>query len=105
VQEAIVYCESNPPELAEDYAREEAVMQATGMNDPSYDGRPKVLRACEFFVPRSDLANSNAVWRRQCGSGYRCNARMGRDGIRGSKRSPRRSADTADRCRQALPVV
>jgi hypothetical protein len=43
VQEAIAYCESNPPELAEDYAREEAVMEATGMNDPAYDGRPKVL--------------------------------------------------------------
>lgn len=43
VQEAIAYCESNPPELAEDYAREEAVMQATGMNDSRYDGRPTVL--------------------------------------------------------------
>jgi uncharacterized protein (DUF433 family) len=43
VQEAIAYCESNPPELAEDYAREEAVMEATGMNDPNYDGRPRVL--------------------------------------------------------------
>jgi uncharacterized protein (DUF433 family) len=39
VQEAIVYCASNPPELAENHAREEAVMEATGMNDPSYDGR------------------------------------------------------------------
>ena len=35
VEEAIAYCESNPPELAEDYAREEAVIEATGMNDPS----------------------------------------------------------------------
>src|SRR5260370_39560117 len=43
VHEAIAYCESNPPELAEDYAREEAVMEATGMKDPNYDGRPKVL--------------------------------------------------------------
>ena len=34
--EAIVYCESNPPELSEDYAREEALMEATGMNDPDY---------------------------------------------------------------------
>ena len=48
VQEAIAYCESNPPELAEDYAREEAVMEATGMNDPSYDGRPKVLTPQEM---------------------------------------------------------
>ena len=43
VREAIAYCESNPPELAEDYAREEARMEATGMNDPNYDGRPKLL--------------------------------------------------------------
>jgi uncharacterized protein (DUF433 family) len=48
VQEAIGYCESNPPELAEDYAREEAVMEATGMNDPAYDGRPKVLTPQEM---------------------------------------------------------
>jgi uncharacterized protein (DUF433 family) len=48
VREAITYCESNPPELAEDYAREEAVIQATGMNDPSYDGRPKVLAPQEM---------------------------------------------------------
>ena len=48
VQEAIAYCESNPPELAEDYAREEAVMRATGMSDPSYDGRPKVLTPQEM---------------------------------------------------------
>lgn len=48
VQEAIAYCESNPPELAEDYAREEAVMEATGMNDPSYDGQPKVLTPQEM---------------------------------------------------------
>jgi uncharacterized protein (DUF433 family) len=48
VKEAIAYCESNPPEIAEDYAREEALMEATGMNDPNYDGRPKLLTAQEF---------------------------------------------------------
>jgi len=48
VQEAIAYCESNPPELAEDYAREQAVMQATGMSDPNYDGRPRLLTAKEM---------------------------------------------------------
>jgi uncharacterized protein (DUF433 family) len=48
VQEAIAYCESNPADLAEDYAREEAVMEATGMNDPRYDGRPKVLTPQEM---------------------------------------------------------
>lgn len=48
VQEAIAYCESNPPELAEDYAQEQALMQATGMNEPCYDGRPKLLTAQEM---------------------------------------------------------
>src|SRR5207248_8115719 len=48
VKEAIAYCESNPPELAQDYAREEALMEATGMNDPNYDGRPKVLTPQEM---------------------------------------------------------
>src|SRR5258708_25010806 len=43
VQEAIAYCESNPPEIASDYAAEEALMEATGMNEPNYDGRPKLL--------------------------------------------------------------
>ena len=36
VEEAIRYCESNPPELQEDYQREEALLTATGMNDPGY---------------------------------------------------------------------
>jgi uncharacterized protein (DUF433 family) len=48
VLEAIAYCESNPPEIAQDYAREEARMEATGMNDPNYDGRPKLLTAQEI---------------------------------------------------------
>jgi len=40
VQEAIAYCESNPPELQEDYAREEALLEASGMNDPQYKYHP-----------------------------------------------------------------
>ena len=40
VQEAIAYCESKPPELAEDYAREEAVSEAAGMNEPGYKYHP-----------------------------------------------------------------
>ena len=45
VREAIAYCESNPPELARDHARDEALMEATGMNDPDYKyhPQPKVL--------------------------------------------------------------
>lgn len=45
VQEAIAYIESNPPEVAADRAAEEALMEATGMNDPNYKYHPspKVL--------------------------------------------------------------
>lgn len=50
VKEAIAYCESNPPELLEDYRREEALMEASGMNDPNYKyhGKPKLLTAQEM---------------------------------------------------------
>ena len=45
VREAIAYCESNPPEIAEDHRKEELVMEATGMNDLDYKygGRYKIL--------------------------------------------------------------
>ncbi len=43
VLEAIAYCESNPPEIASDWAAEEALAEATGMNDPNYQGKPKAL--------------------------------------------------------------
>lgn len=45
VQEAIAYCQSNPPEITEDHRGEERVMQATGMNDPDYKfgGKYKLL--------------------------------------------------------------
>lgn len=50
VHEAIAYCESNPPELLEDYRREEAAMEATGMNSPEYrrHGKPRLLSAREM---------------------------------------------------------
>jgi len=48
VLEAIAYCQSNPPEIASDYAAEEALMEATGMNDPDYDGRPRLLSPQEM---------------------------------------------------------
>src|SRR5437773_3721731 len=41
VLEAIAYCESNPPEIAQDFARDEALMEATGMNDPNYKYHPQ----------------------------------------------------------------
>jgi len=40
VLEAIAYCESNPPELLEDYAREEAIDEASGINRPEYKLHP-----------------------------------------------------------------
>ena len=36
VREAIAYCQSDPPEIREDFEREERIMEATGMNDPDY---------------------------------------------------------------------
>jgi uncharacterized protein (DUF433 family) len=54
VREAIAYCQSNPPEIEEDFRREEALMDATGMNDPNYKstGKPKVLNAQDIAALR-----------------------------------------------------
>ena len=45
VEEAIAYCQADPPEIREDFEREERKMQATGMNDPDYKsgGKYRVL--------------------------------------------------------------
>jgi uncharacterized protein (DUF433 family) len=50
VREAIAYYESNPPEMQEDRRREEALMEASGMNDPNYKYHPypKPLSAQEI---------------------------------------------------------
>jgi len=40
VREAIAYCESDPPEIREDLQKEEALMEATGMNNPGYKLHP-----------------------------------------------------------------
>jgi hypothetical protein len=50
VLEAIRYCESNPPEIAEDFAREETLMRAAGEDEPGYPRRaqPKPLSAAEL---------------------------------------------------------
>lgn len=49
VKEGIAYCESNPPEIERDFRMEEALMEATGMNDPNYKYHPtpKVLSSEE----------------------------------------------------------
>jgi uncharacterized protein (DUF433 family) len=41
VVEAIEYSKSNPPEIAADIAREEAIMAATGQLDPNYKYHPQ----------------------------------------------------------------
>ena len=41
VQEAIEYYESNPPEMLEDFRREDARAEAAGLNDPNYKYNPK----------------------------------------------------------------
>jgi len=50
VREAISYCESKPSEIAEDFAAEEALMEAAGMNDPKYKhhAMPRVLSPNEM---------------------------------------------------------
>ncbi len=40
VQEAITYCESHPPEIQADWEMEEALIAATGMNDPNNKYHP-----------------------------------------------------------------
>src|SRR5262249_38738053 len=55
VREAITYCEGDPPEIKEDFEREERKMTATGMNDPDYKygGRYRVLSPDERARMRS----------------------------------------------------
>ena len=50
VREAIEYCASNPAAVAEDQARDEALMEATGMNDDQYKfkAKPRLLSAQEM---------------------------------------------------------
>src|SRR5437588_1103371 len=45
VEEAIAYCQTDPPEIREDFEREERIMEATGMNDPDYKygGKYRIL--------------------------------------------------------------
>jgi uncharacterized protein (DUF433 family) len=44
VREAISYCESNPLEIQQDWAAEEALEEATGMKDPDYKKHGQIRR-------------------------------------------------------------
>lgn len=44
VLEAIAYCESDPEEIRQDWEAEEALAEATGMNDPNYKLHPSPRR-------------------------------------------------------------
>ena len=44
IKEAIAYCQSDPPEIRQDYEAEEALAEATGMNDPNYKYHPSPKR-------------------------------------------------------------
>jgi hypothetical protein len=50
VQEAIAYCESDPPEIAQDWAAEEVLVEADGMNDLNYkyQGNRRLLSSQEM---------------------------------------------------------
>ncbi len=56
VLEAIEYCESKPPEIERDYLRDQAIMEANGMNHPDYKYDPK-----KYYKPLSleDLQRIN----------------------------------------------
>lgn len=41
VAEAIAYCKSNPPEIELDWQRTQAIMAASGENDPGYKDSPQ----------------------------------------------------------------
>ncbi len=51
VKEAIAYCQSNPREIAQDFARERRLMEASGMNDPDYKAGGKFK-----IVPPEEIA-------------------------------------------------
>ena len=45
VQEAIAYCQTDPPELREDHRKDDLLAEAIGINDPNYKftGKPRPL--------------------------------------------------------------
>jgi uncharacterized protein (DUF433 family) len=48
IQEALTYCLSKPPEIEQDFLREEALREASGMKDSQYRGKPRSLSPQEW---------------------------------------------------------
>jgi hypothetical protein len=100
VEEAIAYCQTDPPEIREDFEREERIMEATGMNDPAYKygGKYRILSPQErarlvyedFFGRRPGLGAVGQA-AAKCRARH-CHARGGRD----SRASRRRAVNLRD---------
>lgn len=58
VKEAIAYCESNPPELLEDYRREAALVEASGLNGRDRNKSPKHLTPEEIAKIRREASKA-----------------------------------------------
>jgi uncharacterized protein (DUF433 family) len=61
VLEAIEYCASNPPEIAEDHAREERFAEASGQNHPNYKYNPKAHYKILTPEERARIANDEPL--------------------------------------------
>jgi uncharacterized protein (DUF433 family) len=56
VMEAIAYCQTNPPEIYQDWLAEEALEEAAGMKDPEYARTGKRRR-----IPPEELDRINRL--------------------------------------------
>ena len=63
VLEAIEYCRSDPPEIATDRTREEAIMAASGELDPNYkfNPKPRILAPQEWARLRSSCNSTSTT--------------------------------------------
>ena len=61
VQEAIAYCESNPPEIEADHRREDRLAEASGMNHPDYKWNPKKYYKLLDPAERAKILNDESL--------------------------------------------
>jgi hypothetical protein len=52
VREAIAYCQADPPEILADWADEEAIDKASGMNEPDYPKSGRTRRLSQDEIQR-----------------------------------------------------